>query len=288
MPEVNLTRQLIKAQEIDIVNRFGKQFTSLQELLGIYEAIPMRVGDTLKTYTSSVTLAGGEVEPGAVIPLSQVKMEEGEPITLAYDKRRKAVPAEDIQKFGFERAVRNTDEVLLKELQKNIRKKLVDNLANATGAVEGTGLQEALAQGWGAVEVAFEDDAVETIAFVNPKDVANYLGQAQLVTQTMFGMKYVEGFLGVNVVFMNALIPEGTAYVTAAKNLNLAFADVGGEMNKAFNFTKDSTGVIGILHDIQHDRLTSETVTISGMVLYAERLDGVVKATIKAVEEPSV
>lgn len=282
MPEVNLTRQLIKAQEIDYVAQFGREFKSLLELLGIHETIPMRVGDTLNTYKSTVTLAGGTVEPGAVIPLSEVKMEPGEPIVLEYDKRRKAVPAEDIQKFGFERAVRMTDEALLKELQKNIRQKLVDNLAKGTGAVSGTGLQGALAQGWGAVETAFEDDSVATIAFVNPQDVADHLGQAQLIHQTLFGMKYLEGFLGVNVVFMNALIPKGTAYVTAAKNLQVAFADVGGEMAKAFPFTKDNTGVIGILHDIQHERLTAETVTLSGLAIFAEVLNGVVKATIEA------
>lgn len=278
--EEKLTRTLTKAQEIDYVNQFGRQFKSLQELLGIHEAIPMRVGDQIKTYKSSVTLAGGVVAPGEIIPLSEVKLEPADPIELAYDKRRKAVPAEDIQRYGFDRAIRMTDDVLLKEIQKNIRKTLVDNLAKGTGAATGEGLQKALADAWGKVQVAFEDDAVTTIAFVNPEDVATYLGGAQITTQSVFGLRYMEDFLGVNVVFMSPAITKGTAYVTAAKNLQLAFADVDGELSKAFDFTKDDLGLIGILHDIQHERLTAETVTFAGVAVFAEVLNGVVVTTI--------
>lgn len=278
--EANLTRTNIKAQEIDYVNQFGKQFKSLQDLLGIHEAIPLRVGDTIKTYKSSVTLAGGKVEPGEVIPLSEVKLEPADPITLDYDKRRKAVPAEDIQRFGFERAVRKTDDVLLREIQKNIRKTLIDNLATGKGKATGEGLQKALADAWGKVQVAFEDDAVTTVAFVNPEDVATYLGGAQITTQSVFGIRYLEDFLGVNIVFMHSAIEKGKAYVTAAQNLQLAYADVDGELSKAFDFTKDDLGLIGILHDIQHERLTAETVTFAGVVVFAEVLNGVVVTTI--------
>ena len=283
--EANLTRTNIKAQEIDYVNQFGKQFRSLQQLLGIHEAIPLRVGDTLKTYKSSVTLAGGKVEPGEIIPLSEVKLEPADTITLDYDKRRKAVPAEDIQKFGFERAIRKTDEVLLREIQKNVRKTLIDNLGKGKGKATGEGLQKALANAWGKVQTAFEDDAITTVAFVNPEDVASYLGGAQITTQSVFGLRYLEDFLGVNIMFINSNIKKGTAYVTAARNLKLAFADVDGELSKAFDFTKDDLGLIGILHDIQHKRLTAETVTFAGVVFFAEVLNGVVVSTIT---EPSL
>lgn len=278
--EANLTKTLIKAQEIDYVNQFGKQFRSLQQLLGVHEAIPMKVGDTLNVYKSSVTLAGGEVAPGEVIPLSEVKMEKDTPITLSYDKRRKAVAAEDIQKFGFERAVRMTDDLLLREIQKNIRTTLIANLAKGTGQATGEGLQKALANAWGKVQVAFEDDAITTVAFVNPEDVATYLGGAQITTQSVFGLRYLEDFLGVNIVFMNSNITKGKAYVTAAKNLQLAYADVSGDLSRAFDFTKDNLGLIGILHDTQHERLTAETVTFAGVVFFAEVLNGVVVTTI--------
>lgn len=39
----------------------------------------------------------------------------------------------------------------------------------------GEGLQVAMAQAWGKVQVVFEDDEVRTIAFASPLDVATEL-----------------------------------------------------------------------------------------------------------------
>lgn len=280
MPETNLTRALGTAQSIDFANKFGTKLGDLTETLGVHRKISVPVGTVIKTYQSTVTLAGGTVEPGAVIPLSKVELTEGPSQELKWDKRRKAVPAEDIQKYGFERAINITDNKLLTELQKNLRTKLFNNLATGTGSATGVGIQAALAQAWGKVQVAFEDDAVRIIAFVNPLDVADYLAKVQVTIQNAFGMSYVENFLGVDLVMMSSRVDKGTAYVTAAENLVLAYADVNGEIDKAFDFVKDSTGVIGVTKDINKQRLTAETITLSGLVLYAEILDGVVKATI--------
>ena len=280
MPETNLTRALGTAQSIDFANKFGTKLGDLTEILGVHRKISMPVGTVIKTYQSTVTLADGTVEPGAVIPLSKVELTEGPTQELKWDKRRKAVPAEDIQKYGFERAINITDNKLLTELQKNLRTKLFENLATGTGAATGAGIQGALAQAWGKVQVAFEDDAVRTIAFVNPLDAADYLAKAQITIQNAFGMSYVENFLGVDLVMMSSRVKKGTAYVTAAENLVLAYADVNGEIDKAFDFVEDSTGVIGVTKDINKQRLTAETITLSGLVLYAEILDGVIVTTI--------
>lgn len=287
MPETNLTRALGTAQSIDFANKFGTKLGDLTEILGVHRKISMPVGTVIKTYQSTVTLADGNVEPGAVIPLSKVELTEGPTKELKWDKRRKAVPAEDIQKYGFERAINITDNKLLTELQKDLRTKLFKNLAAGTGAATGAGVQAALAQAWGQVQVAFEDDAVITIAFVNPLDVADYLAKANITIQNAFGMSYVKNFLGVDLVMMSSRVTKGTAYVTAAENLVLAYADVNGEIDKAFDFVKDSTGVIGVTKDINKQRLTAETITLSGLELYAEILDGVIVTTITEVV-PSV
>lgn len=287
MPETNLTRALGTAQSIDFANKFGTKLGDLTEILGVHRKISMPVGTVIKTYQSTVTLADGTVEPGAVIPLSKVELTDGPTQELKWDKRRKAVPAEDIQKYGFERAINITDNKLLTELQKNLRTKLFENLDTGTGVATGAGIQAALAQAWGKVQVAFEDDAIRTIAFVNPLDVADYLAKANITIQNAFGMSYVENFLGVDLVMMSSRVAKGTAYVTAAENLVLAYADVNGEIDKAFDFVKDSTGVIGVTKDINKQRLTAETITLSGLVLYAEILDGVIVTTITEVV-PSV
>lgn len=281
MAELNLTKVLTKAQSIDFANQFGLQIGKLVDLLGVERKIPLNAGSTINTYTSSVTLDGTVVEKGAVIPLSEVKLEPGDPITLTWDKKRKAVAVEDVQSYGFEQAIQRTDNQLLRELQKGIRGKLIDQLGDGTGTASGEGLQAALANAWGGVQTAFEDDEVKTIGFVNTMDVADYLGQAQITVQTAFGLNYVENFLGIDVVIITSLIDAGTFYATAADNLVLAYANIsGGEIDKAFDFIVDETGLIGVTHAINKQRLTAETITLSGLVLFAERLDGVIVGTI--------
>ena len=65
--------------------------------------------------------------------------------------------------------------------------------------------------------------------------------------------------------------------------IDLAYPLVsGGEIGKAFPFTTDATGLIGILHDRDSTRMNYETTIVTGLTLFAERLDGVVVGTIGA------
>ncbi|WP_300452297.1 hypothetical protein [Fusobacterium sp.] len=279
--ENNLTEKFAKAQSIDFVEQFGKSIKKLLEMLKIERRMTLPVGATIKTYSSKVTLDGTKVAKGDIIPLSKVETTEGDPIKLAWDKKRKAVAIEDIQAYGFEQAVSKTDTELLRELQKEIKKNFFAQLAKGTTSVSGVGLQGAMAKAWGGVAGKFEDDDVTTIAFVNPTDVADYLATAQITVQTAFGLRYVENFLGVDVAIMSTSVPAKTLYATASDNLCLAQANMAGsEIAKAFDFTTDETGIIGVTHDVNKQRLTAETVTASATVLFAERLDGIVKATI--------
>lgn len=279
--ENNLTEKFAKAQSIDFVEQFGKSIKKLLEMLKIERRMTLPVGATIKTYSSKVTLDGTKVAKGDIIPLSKVETTEGDPIELAWDKKRKAVAIEDIQAYGFEQAVSKTDTELLRELQKEIKKNFFAQLAKGTTSVSGVGLQGAMAKAWGGVAGKFEDDDVTTIAFVNPTDVADYLATAQITVQTAFGLRYVENFLGVDVAIMSTSVAAKTLYATASDNLCLAQANMAGsEIAKAFDFTTDETGIIGVTHDVNKQRLTAETVTASATVLFAERLDGIVKATI--------
>lgn len=286
--EANLTEKFVKAQSIDFVETFGKQIKDLMTMLAIERKIAMPIGTTIKTYKTKVTLDGTKVAKGDIIPLSKVEFTEGDPIELAFEKKRKAVAIEDIQKYGYEQAIVRTDDALLKELQRGIRKSFFDQLGKGTGAATGAGLQSALAQAWGSVQTVFEDDAVKTIAFVNPADIADYLAKAQITLQTAFGLTYVENFLGVSVVVISTLVPKKTIYATAAENLVLAYAPASsGEVSRAFDFTTDETGLIGITRDTDKTRLTAETTTYSATVLFAERLNGVIKVTISAPTGPA-
>lgn len=285
--ETNLTTNLGQAMSIDFVEQFGTRMRTLTELLGVQRTLPMQAGTVIKTYTSSVTLDGTEVAPGDVIPLSEVVLEDGPTEELSWDKKRKAVVMEDIQKYGFDRAINLTDEKLLNEVQKGIRTKLLDQLATGTGAQSGANLQGVMAKNWAAVSAAFDEDDVEVISFVNPFDAGDYLADASITTQTAFGMTYLEGFMNNRVVFMSAQIPQGTVYSTAANNLVAAYADMsGGAIGQAFDFTTDSTGLVGVTHDVNKQRLQAETITAYGIRLFAERVDGVIVGTVAEESTP--
>lgn len=272
------------AKSIDFATSFNAGISGVEKVLKITRKMPVASGTTLKTYTSSVTLDNTVIAPGEIIPLSLVKQEAGPAIELVWDKKRKAVPAEDIQKYGLERAVSNSDTLFIRELQKKVRTQFFALLATGTGTATGAGLQAASSQAWAGVQKAFEDDGATVVGFFNTDDVAVYLGKAAITTQTAFGMQYIENFMGFSVAMISALVPAGKIYATAADNLVLAFANMAGGEGVAdtFGMYTDETGIIAVTHDINKTRLTAETITASAVVLFAERLDGVIKATITA------
>ncbi|WP_419955933.1 hypothetical protein ACN6MT_11330 [Neobacillus niacini] len=284
MAETNLQVKgdFAKAQSIDFVERFGSNLSKLIEALGVTRKMPVANGMTIKTYTSTVTMAADNaVGEGETIPLSKVTTEQAGVIELAFKKYRKAASVEAIQRHGYDQAIIESDEKLLREIQKGVRTDFFTFLGTGTGTASAENLQGAFAQAWGKVQVLFEDDAAQTVAFVNPLDIADHLAKAELSVQTAFGLQYVQNFAGVDTVIINSSVPKGTVYATAPENIVLAYVQLtGGEIGKAFDFTTEELGLIGVTHDIEKKNLTAETVALSGVKLFAERLDGVVKVTI--------
>ena len=119
----NVKTDFAKAQSIDFVTRFNGSITKLQELLGLTRKTALSNGSLIKTYTSSVTLAAGDgvVAEGDIIPLSKVETKLANTYELAYKKYRKAVTMEAIQRSGFDTAVTEADNKLMKTIQAKIR-----------------------------------------------------------------------------------------------------------------------------------------------------------------------
>lgn len=270
-------------QTIDFIEQYNKNLTSLLTLLNVFQKTELPIGTLIKTYKTKVTKASGDVAQGEDIPLSKVERKVGDTFELKFSKHRKLVPVELIQEVGFENAIVKSDEALLRELQKEIRDNFVDFLKKGTGTASGAGFQQACANAWAKVITAFPEDDVDVIAFINPMDISKYLGTAPITTQSAFGMTYIENFMSFRTVFMHNSIAEGSFYATASQNLNFAYAKINGEINKEFDFKTDKTGIIGVTHDRNTTNLTAQTVTLSANVLFAELMDGVVKATITGV-----
>lgn len=281
--ETNLIKKedLVRAREIEFVTLFGESIKKLVEALGVTRKIPKQAGYTLKAYKATGTLQPGTVAEGDLIPLSKYQTEAVSYAEIVLKKWRKATSAEAIIEKGYDQAVQMTTDRMLKDVQKGIRADFFTFLATGTGTATGATFQAALAQAWGQLQVLFEDDSIEAIYFMNPLDVADYLATAQITTQTAFGMTYVENFLGLGTVIFDSKVPEGTIYATAKDNIVLYYVPVNGaDLGNAFSFTADQTGLIGIHEEADYKHMTAEDTVMSGVVLFAERLDGIVKSTI--------
>ena len=281
--ETNLIKKedLVRAREIEFVTLFGESIKKLVEALGVTRKIPKQAGYTLKAYKATGTLQDGAVAEGDLIPLSKYQTEAVSYAEIVLKKWRKATSAEAIIEKGYDQAVQMTTDRMLKDVQKGIRTDFFTFLATGTGSATGATFQAALAQAWGQLQVLFEDDSIEAIYFMNPLDVADYLATAQITTQTAFGMTYVENFLGLGTVIFDSKVPQGEIYATAKDNIVLYYVPVNGaDLGNAFSFTADQTGLIGIHEEADYKHMTAEDTVMSGVVLFAERLDGIVKSTI--------
>lgn len=264
---------------------FNLQFTGnlqkLTEALGVTRKIAVQEGATLKMLKVTGTLQSGTVAEGELIPLSKYTTEEVPVGEVKLNKWRKGTTAEAILKGGYDQAVGATTDKMVKDIQKTIRGDLFKFMATGTGTATGATLQAALANGWGKLAVLFEDDAVETVYFLNPMDVSDYLGTAQVEMQTLFGMNYIKNFLGLGDVFLNSNVPEGKYYATAKENIVLYYVNVGaGDIKSAFGLTTDETGYIGINEYPDKDTARVIDLVMSGVTFFPERIDGIVVGTI--------
>ena len=274
---------LKKVRDVDFTERFTAGIQTLMKMLGITRKIEKKAGEVLKVYKVTGTLENGVVAEGEVIPLSKYKTTYEAIGEAVLKKWRKQTTAEAISEKGYGQAVNDTNNKMLKDIQKGIRSDFVTFLASGTGTASGVGLQATMAQTWGQMQVLYEDTAVDTVHLINPLDVADYLGEAAISTQTAFGMSYIENFLGMGTTILASDIPKGKVYTTAAENLVLYYVNVtGSDLAQAFDLTSDETGLVGIHTAPVYENLSSETVAASGVGLFAENLAGVVVGTISA------
>ena len=279
-----------RIREIDFVQQFTHgSLAKLIEVLGVTRKIPMMEGTTMYVYSMTGSLVNnGAVTEGDVIPLSKITQTKTAIGEITLKKWRKAVSAEAIKKSGYETAVVETDAKLLSLVQQGVRSDFftfLNGTITGSESVSGTGLQAALAAAWGELQVKFEDDTAEAVYFVNPLDVADYLGKASISVQTAFGMNYIENFLGLGTVILSSQITQGTFIATAKQNIILYYLTMNGDVANAFQLTADELGYIGIKSGYQNEeRAQIESLVMDGIQFLVEYAGGVVKGTINSGE----
>ena len=231
-------------------------------------------GAVLKVLNVTGELESGSVDEGAIIPLSEFST-TWEPVgEITLKKWRKSTSIEAINEKGYDQAV-------TAQIQKKIRSNFFTFLATGTRTATGDGFQGTLANCWGQLQVIFEDNDIEAVYFMNPLDVAAYLGEHNITLETVFGMQYVNNFMGLGTVFFNSDVPQGKIYATAKDNVVCYYVNAGAsDINEGFDFTTDVTGLIGIHEGANYERDTVDDSVISGVKFLAENLYGVVVGTI--------
>ena len=281
--EANLTvgADLEPAISIDYTSRLNKNINELQRLLGVTEMVPMSAGTNIKIYKTEQVNTPAQVGEGETIPLTEINRKLARTVELKLNKYRKSTSAEAIQRSGRSIAVNQTDEKLISSVKTSIKKAFYNLIKTGTGTAAGTNLQSALSAAWGKMQKFYVDMTVTPIYFVSSEDLADYLGNAQITLQTAFGMSYIENFLGLGTVIVSPELEKGKVIATAKENINGAYVPANsGDVAQTFNLTSDTTGLIGMTHNIDGKTATFETLLFSGVVYFPEFLDGVILSTI--------
>lgn len=272
----------ITAREKDFVTRFGRNWKALQEILGIMRPIKKEAGTQLVSYTASVTLEDGDIDAGCLIPYSKATVAKASHADLKIEKYAKAVPIEDVDKYGAQIAVQKTDEAFLNELQTKVLDRFYTRLADDTSAMTGTeaSFQMAVSIAIGKVVDKFKKmrkDVSNIVVFVNTLDVYRYLGGAEITIQNAFGVQYISNFLGAQTMILSSEIEEGTVIAIPSDNLVLYYADPSSEFaSLGLTYTTDGeTNLIGFHVQGNYGTAVGESYALMGMELWAEYADGI-------------
>lgn len=280
----------VTAREIDFVTRFGQNWDALRDILGIMNPIKKAPGTQLVSYSASVTLESGSVDAGEVIPYSKVTTVATAKSDVDIEKYAKAVPIEDVSKYGAKIAVQKSDEAFLNTLQTSVLTKFYTFLN--TGSLTGTAStwQAALALAKGKVVDKFNKirkTATDVVGFANVLDFYGYLGAADITVQTMFGLTYVKNFMGYSTLFLlsDPDVAPGVVLATPVENIDLYYIDPGDSefAQLGLDYTvQGETNLIGFHANGNYSTAVGESFALMGMKLWAEYLDGIAKISVNS------
>ena len=280
----------VTAREIDFVTRFSNNWEALREILGIMRPIKKTAGTQLISYTASVELEDGDIDAGCVIPYSKATVVQATKADLDIEKYAKAVPIEDVAKYGAEVAVQKTDEAFLNELQSKVMDSFYTFLADDDSAITGTEttFQMAVAMAIGDVKDKFKrmrKNASEVVVFVNTLDAYRYLGAAEITVQSSFGIDYIKNFMGASTFILSSEIDEGKVIAVPADNIVLYYIDPADSSfaQLGLDYTVDGeTNLIGFHANGNYSTAVGESFALMGMVLWAEYADAIAILTVDA------
>lgn len=282
----------IKARELDAAERFARNIRAWNTITGASRVVTKAPGTIIKVKHAVATLDNTDVKPGQVIPFSEVTVTETPYEEIKIEKKRKNVKIEDINEYGYDVAVRMTDDAMITAIQQEIFAKFYTYLQ--TGTLEGKRktFQSAVAIAQGYVRNKWEKmsrDYSRLIGFVNTLDFCDWLGAQQITTQSEFGYNYLKNYMGFDTLIMSSEIARGKVVCTPADNLITYKLDVSSSdySRAGLDFTTDRTGLIGLKTVGDFSTAESNLTAVYGVTEFAEYQDGIAVVTVDASSNES-
>lgn len=270
---------------IDLAGQFDNNNEGFAE---IFNLIPVMSGVTLNTTKAVGDLAEDITHTaGESIALSDIKTESVELGKIGFSSTKVATSYQDIQAFGEENAVGKKDKRLIQLVGEHIENTLIENLQTVAGddTLEVEGLQALLAQAKGKVQSVAGFQGASVFAMVNTSDFYKYLGNANLTTQKVFGLMYVEDYLGYDKIFITNKVEEGKVLATSEDNLNLAYVPVNSESFSSLKLQAADSQLVGFKHYLVDDTGDVMSKVHFGLESFPERADAVILGTLTEPEE---
>jgi len=284
---------VVSALDKEFIANFRGEFDRFAEILGLFPVEVVPAGTALYKYNISGSLlnttttdgsSGSAYIEGDFIARSKYAVTKSSVGSMEFKPYAKQTTAQAILKGGFENAVLRTDRKMIQQLRAAILSDFFTFMsANGTGSASGVGLQAALANADAVLGDTMEtngDEPGRVVHFVNRQDAAEYLGKAEITTQTAFGLTYLENFLGVEDVILTNKVSEGSFIVTPVENIHIYGLDFGALGDAGLAYESEDLGLVGVHHAADYDYASAETYAVRGAVFLPEITNYIVKATI--------
>ena len=288
----------------EFVKNFQGESDRLAEILGIFSPEIKPVGTVLKMLKVTGNLVNTKTDPTKAEATGAITLGhssgsayvEGDEVSLSkfnasleavgeikLKPYRKMTSIKAVDKAGVVNSVMATDRKMLSLVRADIVKDFFALLETGTGEATANGLQLAAATVDAKLGDTLEkngDASNRIIHFISREDAAAYLGAAPITTQNVFGMTYLQNFLGMTDVFLTSQVQKGKMYATPVENIHIFGADFGAYAAAGLPYETSSNGLIGVAHTPAYDHVSVETNVLTGMLLFPEVKDYIIKGTI--------
>lgn len=245
------------------------------------------IGTYYEGYTSLGSSSGKTYIEGDYITRSHFTVDKvpvGEVVFWPYAF---AVTAQAIQRGGLENAYLRVIDKARKQLRTDAVADMFTFLNNFVGSTTDPAsgstwnLQQMLAHCdeklFNTMETANESDT-DIIHFVNRSDAYDYLADATITMQDVFGLSYLENFLGVNNVFLTNKVTQGTVVATPRSNVHIYGIDFGTIASAGLAYATDDFGMAGIAYKEDYDHAGITVYPVRSMTIIPEVADFVVRS----------